>query len=309
MATQRLADFGSGDLLASFRAMLLIRRFEERAGQMFAMGLIGGFCHLCVGQEAVAVGLRQAARIGDQFIASYRMHGHLLASGADPRAVIAELVGRRYGISRGKGGSMHMFAPDRDFFGGQGITGAQAPIGTGLAFANAYRGDNKVCVALLGDGASDQGQLTESFVMAERWSLPIVFVIENNLPQFERPALANRGASFNIPGEAVDGMCLTSVREAATRALGWARAGNGPTLLEMRIERFRGHAAAEQRRKHGERDPIERLRAAILAAGLAEEADLRRVDAEIRARVAEIADQAVSCDEPEESELMTDILL
>jgi pyruvate dehydrogenase E1 component alpha subunit len=311
MATQKLADFsGAGDLLASFRAMLLIRRFEEKAGQMFAMGLIGGFCHLCVGQEAVAVGLRQAARPGDQFIASYRMHGHLLASGAEPRAVMAELVGRRYGLSRGKGGSMHMFAPERDFFGGQGIAGAQAPIGTGLAFANAYRGDGKVCVALLGDGAADQGQFAESLVMADRWTLPIVYVIENNLPQLERPALARRGAAFGIPGESVDGMCLTSVREAAVRALGWARAGNGPILLEMRIERFRGHSAAEQGRlKQGAaRDPIERLRARILSAGLAQEAELRRMDAEIRAGVAEIADQAVSCDEPEESELMTDIL-
>jgi len=310
MATHRLADFsGSGDLLASFRAMLLIRRFEEKAGQMFAMGLIGGFCHLCVGQEALVVGLRQAARPGDQFIASYRMHGHLLASGADPRAVMAELVGRRYGLSRGKGGSMHMFAPDREFFGGQGIAGAQAPIGTGLAFANAYRDDGRVCVALLGDGAADQGQFAESLVMAERWSLPIVYVIENNLPQFARPPLAKRGAAFNIPGESVDGMCLTSVREAAGRALGWARAGNGPMVLEMRIERFRGHAAEHRRKGEAARDPIERLRAAILAAGLATEADLRHVDSEIRTGVAEIADQAVSCDEPEESELMTDILL
>jgi pyruvate dehydrogenase E1 component alpha subunit len=315
---------GSGDPLASWRAMLLIRRFEERAGQMFAMGLIGGFCHLCVGQEAIAVGLRQAARPGDPFIASYRLHGHLLAAGADPRAVMAELAGRRDGLSRGKGGSMHMFAPDLDFFGGHGIVAAQASIGTGLAFASAYRGDGKVCVALLGDGAADQGQLAESFVMARRWMLPIVYVIENNRPHLppDGPALAERGAAFGIPGEQVDGASLSCVREAGARALARARAGGGPTVLEMRVERFRGHSVAEPRKylRRGEEDgphdneneqpdPIERARARLLQAGLASEADLRRIDAEIRSLIADAADHAARGAEPAGAELMTDILL
>ncbi|MBB4198100.1 hypothetical protein CCR94_20640 [Rhodoblastus sphagnicola] len=312
------AEFLACDPLSSFRAMLFLRRFEERAGQMFAMGLIGGFCHLSIGQEAIAVGMRQAAHPGDPFIASYRMRGHLLASGADPRAVMAELAGRRDGLSRGKGGSIHMFAPELDFFGGHGIVAAQASIGTGLAFASAYRGDGKVCVAFLGDAAADQGQFAESLVMAQRWALPIVYVIENNQPRdgWNRLALADRGAAFRIPGEEIDGMCLASVRDAGTRALDWARAGHGPTILEMRTERYRGHSEAEPGKyRGGEKkaapapDPIARLRAEIVEAGLASDAELRRVDAEIRARVADAAEAAARGAEPAAAELMTDILL
>ncbi|MCW2317026.1 pyruvate dehydrogenase E1 component alpha subunit [Rhodoblastus acidophilus] len=322
MATQphagdRRAEFMASDLLSSLRAMLFIRRFEERAGQMFAMGLIGGFCHLCIGQEAIALGMRQAARPGDPFIASYRMHGHLLAAGADPAAVMAELAGRRDGLSRGKGGSIHMFAPELDFYGGHGIVAAQASIGTGLAFASAYRGDGKVCMTFLGDGAADQGQFAESLAMAHRWSLPIVYVIENNRgDDWNRPALADRGAAFRIPGEEVDGMCLASVRDAGARALEWARAGHGPTLLEMRTQRYRGHSEAEPGKYRGgdkklapAPDPIERLRTEILDAGLAGEAELRRMDAEIRMRVADAADAASRGAEPVRADLMTDILL
>ncbi len=316
----RLAEFlGSGDLLASWRSMLLIRRFEEKAGQLFGMGLIGGFCHLYIGQEAIAVGMRQAARPGDQFIASYRMHGHLLACGADPRAVMAELAGRHDGLSGGKGGSMHMFDPEIGFYGGHGIVAAQISIGTGLAFANAYRGEPKVCIAFCGDGAADQGQVAESFVMAARWKLPIVYVIENNRPRHDdgRPQLADRGAGFGIPGEPVDGMCLTSVREAGEKAIARARAGEGATILEMWTERYRGHSLAapgkysrrEDARALHEPDPIERLRAKILESGLAQEADLRRMDAQIRNLVADAADHAAQAPEPPASALMTDILL
>jgi pyruvate dehydrogenase E1 component alpha subunit len=320
---ERADMLASGDLLASWRAMLLIRRFEEKAGQLFAMGLIGGFCHLSVGQEAIAVGMRQAARAGDQFIASYRMHGHLLACGADPRAVMAELCGRSGGLSRGKGGSMHMFAPELDFFGGHGIVAAQASIGTGLAFANAYRGDGKVCVAFLGDAAADQGQLAECFAMAERWTLPIVYVIENNQPGNSgsagqnRPVLADRGAAFKIPGEQVDGTCLADVREAGVRALEWAREGAGAYVLEMRTERYRGHSVAEPGKYHRsedagaahEPDPIERLRVKILENGLAQEADLKLFDAQIRTRIADAADYGTHSPEPNAADLMTDILL
>ena len=247
----RLAAFvGEGDAISIYRAMLLIRRFEEKAGQLFGMGLIGGFCHLYIGQEAVVVGMRLAARETDQFIASYRHHGHLLACGVDPRAVMAEMTGRRGGVSGGKGGSMHMFAPDCDYFGGHGIVGAQASLGTGLAFANAYRSDGRVCICFFGDGAADQGQVAESFNMAAHWRLPIVFVIENNRAQpagagDEPVRLANRGAAFDIPGESIDGMCVEAVREAGARAVARARSGAGPAILEMRTERYRGHSLAD----------------------------------------------------------------
>jgi pyruvate dehydrogenase E1 component alpha subunit len=305
------------DPLAAYRAMLLIRRFEEKAGQLFGMGMIAGFCHLYIGQEAVAVGLRLAARAGDQFISSYRHHGHLLACGADPRAVMAELTGRRGGIAGGKGGSIHMFAPENDFYGGHGIVAAQISIGAGLAFANAYRGDGKVCLAFCGDGAADQGQVAESFCMAERWRLPIVFVIENNRPGTieGRPVLAERGAAFNIPGEQVDGMCVAAVREAGARAIERARNGEGPSVLEMRTERYRGHSMADPakyRRKEDrggaqEPDPLERLRAKIVEAGLADAAALRALDLRVRDEVMDAADFAMQCPEPDAAELMTDI--
>ncbi len=324
----RLADFlGSGDELSLYRAMLLIRRFEEKAGQLFGMGLIGGFCHLYIGQEAVVVGMRLAAGESDQFIASYRQHGHLLACGADPKAVMAEMTGRRGGMSRGKGGSMHMFAPENEFFGGHGIVGAQVSLGAGLAFANAYRDDGRVCVAFFGDGAADQGQVAESFNMAARWRLPIVFVIENNRAQPDgehssaaasaAAILANRGAAFNIPGEQVDGMCVQSVREAGGRAIQWARDGNGPFILEMRTERYRGHSMADPakyRRKDEGRasqapDPLERMRENILRAGLAQEADLKAIDARIRSIVLEAAEFAAQCPEPDAGDLETDVLI
>jgi pyruvate dehydrogenase E1 component alpha subunit len=319
----RLAAFlGEGDELSIYRAMLLIRRFEEKAGQLFGMGLIGGFCHLYIGQEAIVVGMRLAAREGDQFIASYRHHGHLLACGTDPRAVMAEMTGRRGGISGGKGGSMHMFAPECDYYGGHGIVGAQVSLGAGLAFANAYRGDGRVCICFFGDGAADQGQVAESFNMAAQWRLPIVFVIENNRAAPKAGGygpinLARRGAAFDIPGETVDGMCVKTVREAGERAIARARAGEGPTVLEMRTERYRGHSLADPakyRRKDEARavqapDPVERIREKILASGIADEAALKRLDAQIRSAVSEAAELAAQNPEPDPSALEKDILL
>jgi pyruvate dehydrogenase E1 component alpha subunit len=319
---RRLAEFlGSGDDVAIYRAMLLIRRFEEKAGLLFGMGLIGGFCHLTIGQEAIVVGMRLAAREGDQFITSYREHGHLLACGADPRAVMAEMTGRSGGLSRGKGGSMHMFAPEVDFYGGHGIVGAQVSLGAGLAFANAYRRDGRVCVAFFGDGAADQGQVAESFNMAARWRLPIVFVIENNRarPAGEREGahLHRRGAAFDIPGEQLDGMCVESVREGGERAIARARGGLGPSVLEMRTERYRGHSMSDpakyRRRDDGPsgqaQDPLERQREKILLAGLAQEHDLKQIDLEVRAIVAEAADFATRSPEPSASELLTDVFV
>ncbi len=315
----RLAAFlGDGGDVSVYRAMLLIRRFEEKAGQLFGMGLIGGFCHLAIGQEAIVVGMRLAARETDQFIASYRHHGHLLASGADPRAVLAEMMGRRGGISGGKGGSMHMFAPELDYFGGHGIVGAQASLGTGLAFANAYRGDGRVCVCFFGDGAADQGQVAESLNLAARWRLPIVYVIENNrsVPGQEGE-LARRGAAFDIPGEALDGMDVDAVRAAGTAAIARARAGEGPAILEMGAERYRGHSLADPakyRRKDEPRaaaapDPIERQRVRILDAGQADEALLKQVDAEVRAIVADAAEHAAQSPEPVAAELFSQVLM
>jgi pyruvate dehydrogenase E1 component alpha subunit len=312
---------GDGGELSHYRAVLLIRRFEEKAGQLFGMGLIGGFCHLYIGQEAVVVGMRLAAGAHDPFITSYRQHGHLLACGADPKAVMAEMAGRSGGLSGGKGGSMHMFAPDCGFYGGHGIVGAQVALGTGLAFASAYRGEGRVCLTFLGDAAADQGQVAESFLMAARWRLPIVYVIENNRARPGAEAvgvpLAERGAAFGIPGEQVDGVCVRAVRESGERAIARAREGGGPTVLEMRTERFRGHSLADPgkyRRKGEERpglasDPLDRLRERILEIGVATEADLKAIDAEVRVIVAEAADYASKSPEPDPGELATDVLI
>src|SRR5438309_6134512 len=239
-------EFTREQELKALRDMLLIRRFEEKAGQLYGMGAIGGFCHLYIGQEAVVVGMQMALKQGDQVITGYRDHGHMLATGMEANGVMAELTGRRGGYSKGKGGSMHMFSKEKHFYGGHGIVGAQVPLGTGLAFANRYRGNDNVSLAYFGDGASNQGQVYESFNMAELWHLPVVYVIENNRyamgTSVERssaqPDFSKRGASFNIPGEQVDGMDVAAVFTAGTRALDWARSGNGPIILEMMTYRY-----------------------------------------------------------------------
>ena len=308
-----------------YREMLLIRRFEERAGQMYGMGLIGGFCHLYIGQEAVVVGMKAAAKDGDQMITAYRDHGHILAMGLDPKGVMAELTGRDGGLSRGKGGSMHMFSIEKNFYGGHGIVGAQVPLGTGLAFANAYRGNGAVSIAFFGDGASNQGQVYESFNMAELWRLPVVYVIENNHyamgTSVERssamPDLHRRGESFAIPGRKVDGMDVLSVREAALDALDHCRSGKGPIILEMMTYRYRGHSMSdpakyrtqeEVQKVRAEQDPIDRARARLLQENLIDEAGLKEIDREVRAIVAEAAEFAQSSPEPDAAELFTDIL-
>ena len=318
-------SFSKEEELAAYRAMLLIRRFEERAGQMYGMGLIGGFCHLYIGQEAVVTGVRMAMADGDQTITSYRDHGHMLACGMDPKAVMAELTGRRSGASKGKGGSMHMFSKAAAFFGGHGIVGAPVPIGSGIAFANLYQGNGKICFTYFGDGAANQGQVYESFNMAELWKLPVVYIIENNRyamgTSVSRSSamrdFSKRGQSFNIPGEHVDGMDVRAVKEAATRAAQWCRAGNGPIILDMQTYRYRGHSMSdpakyrskdEVQKMREEHDPIEQVRARLLASGRSSEAELKAIDAEIRARIAEAADFAGHAPEPDPSELWTDVL-
>ena len=314
------------ELLQYYRDMMLIRRFEERAGQLYGMGLIGGFCHLYIGQEAVVVGMQAALKDGDQVITAYRDHGHMLAAGMTANGVMAELTGRSGGYSKGKGGSMHMFSIEKAFYGGHGIVGAQVSLGTGLAFANQYRKDSKVCLTYFGDGAANQGQVYESFNMAALWKLPCVYIIENNQyamgTSIQRSSsethLHKRGVSFNIPGEEVDGMDVVAVREAGRRAVERARAGEGPYLLEMKTYRYRGHSMSdpakyrtkeevdEQKTKH---DPIERVKKQLIDAGHATEEQLKDIDREIRAVVTESATFAQESPEPDPSELMTDIYL
>ena len=313
--------------LEAYREMLLIRRFEEKAGQMYGMGLIGGFCHLYIGQEAVVTGITMASEKGkDAQITGYRDHGHMLVMGLDPKGVMAELTGRKNGLSKGKGGSMHMFSNEHRFYGGNGIVGAQVPIGAGLAFAAKYKGDGSVSLAYFGDGAANQGQVYETFNMAKLWNLPVVFVIENNKyamgTSIERAAATTdfsmRGASFNIPGEQVDGMDVRMVYDAAQRAIEHARSGKGPFILEMLTYRYRGHSMSdpakyrtkdEVTKYRQERDPIEQVKARLLESGVHTEESLKAIENEIRAIVTEAADFATHDPEPDASELWTDITI
>jgi len=317
-------DLGKERELKAFREMLLIRRFEEKAGQMYGMGLIGGFCHLYIGQEAVVVGMQMAIKEGDQVITGYRDHGHMLACGMDPKGVMAELTGRRNGYSKGKGGSMHMFSVARNFYGGHGIVAAQVSLGTGLAFANRYRKNDNVSLTYFGDGAANQGQVYESFNMAELWKLPVVYIVENNRYAMgtsvsrasAQTDFSKRGASFDIPGEQVDGMDVRAVKAAGERAVKWAREGNGPYILEMMTYRYRGHSMSdpakyrtreEVEKVRTEHDPIEQVRARMLASKRASEEILKAVDAEIRKIVNEAAEFATHDPEPDPAELWTDI--
>jgi pyruvate dehydrogenase E1 component alpha subunit len=317
---------GKDELLDFYKQMLLIRRFEERAGQLYGLGLIGGFCHLYIGQEAVAVGLQSALEPGkDSVITGYRDHGHMLAYGIDPKVIMAELTGRYAGISHGKGGSMHMFSTEHKFYGGHGIVGAQVSLGTGLAFGHKYAGDGGVCLAYFGDGAANQGQVYESFNMAELWKLPIIFVIENN--QYAMGTSVNRssaedqlykrGESFRISGLQVDGMDVLAVRGAAETALAWVRAGKGPILLELKTYRYRGHSMSDPAKYRSREevqavrdksDPIEAVKRELEQAGAKEE-DLKAIDNEIKKIVVEAADFAEQAPEPDPAELYTDVLV
>ncbi len=313
-------------LLTFYEQMVLIRRFEEKAGQLYGLGLIGGFCHLYIGQEAVAVGIQSALQPGhDSVITGYRDHGHMLAYGIDPKVIMAELTGRQAGISHGKGGSMHMFSVEHKFFGGHGIVGAQVSLGTGLAFAHKYNEDGGVCVAYFGDGAANQGQVYESFNMAALWKLPIIFVIENNgyamgtavKRSSAETHFYRRGTAFRIPGMDVDGMDVLQVRQATEQALAYVRAGNGPVLMELKTYRYRGHSMSDpakyrsreevnEMRDH--HDAIEHVKAELLKRGIAEE-KIKEIDKRIRAAVTEAADFAESSPEPASEELYTDVLV
>jgi len=321
----KIKAFTREEDLKAYRQMLLIRRFEEKAGQLYGMGQIGGFCHLYIGEEAVVVGMMMAKKPDDQVITAYRDHGHTLAVGMDPKRVMAELTGRRDGCSKGKGGSMHMFAPDKQFYGGHGIVGACVPLGAGIAFVNKYRGNDHVCLCFFGDGAANQGQVYETFNMAELWKLPVVFIIENNKyamgTSIERSSstthLSQRGLSFAIPGEHVDGMDVCAVRAAGERAIAYARSGKGPMILEMLTYRYRGHSMSdpakyrtreEVQNVRETHDAIELVRQRLLKGGLSDD-DLKNVDREVREVVSAAADFALADPEPAADELYTDVVI
>ena len=323
-AAAEVPAFDKEQELKAYRDMLLIRRFEEKAGQMYGMGLIGGFCHLYIGQEAVVVGMQMTLKPGDKVITGYRDHGHMLAAGMDPKGVMAELTGRQHGYSKGKGGSMHMFSVENGFYGGHGIVGAQVSLGTGLAFANRYRGTDNVSLTYFGDGAANQGQVYESFNMAELWKLPVVYVIENNryamgtsvTRSSAQTDFSKRGTSFNIPGRQVDGMDVRAVKAMGEEAVAWCRAGKGPIILEMATYRYRGHSMSdpakyrsreEVERVRTERDPIEQVRARLLKSKAVSEDELKKIDAGVRDVVNEASEFATNAPEPDPSELWTDV--
>ena len=314
------------EALELFRQMLLIRRFEEKAGQLYGMGLIGGFCHLYIGQEAVVTGIQSISEEQDTVITTYRDHGHMLACGMDPKGVMAELTGRKDGYSRGKGGSMHMFSKEKNFFGGHGIVGASVSIGNGLAFAHKYKGDNGVCCCYFGDGAVNQGQVYESFNMAQLWKLPIVFVIENNQygmgTSVQRASatteLYKRGASFGIPGEKANGMDVLEMRAAGEKATEYARSGKGPFILEAATYRYRGHSMSDPAKYRSkeevakvrqESDSIDNMRHLLLEQKISDEVSLKTLDKDVKSIVTKAADFAQENPEPDPQELYTDILL
>ena len=324
MAKKPPKTTGNREIINFFQEMLTIRRFEEKAGQLYGMGYIGGFCHLYIGQEAIVVGLESIAIEGDQRVTSYRDHGHMIACGMSPKRIMAELTGRGSGYSKGKGGSMHMFSREKNFFGGHGIVAAQVPIAAGLAFSNKYRENNNIAFGYFGDGAANQGQIYETFNMASLWVLPIVFVIENNQyamgTSLERasssPALYTRGQAFNIPGEAVDGMNVLAVKEAGERAEKHCRSGKGPYILEMNTYRYRGHSMSdpakyrtrdEVNKIKAERDPIDNLRSYLISNNISTDSELKDIDKQIKDAISDAADFAISSDIPDDDELWTDI--
>ncbi len=309
-----------------YRDMLLIRRFEEKAGQLYGMGLIGGFCHLYIGQEAVVVGMQATVTPDDAVITTYRDHGHMLACGMDPRGVMAELTGREGGYSKGKGGSMHMFSKEKNFYGGHGIVGAQVPLGTGIAFAHKYRETDLVSLTYTGDGAINQGQVYEAFNMAALWKLPVVYVIENNRygmgTSVERASasteLYKRGSAYGIPGKQVDGMDVLAVKEAGARAVQHCRAGKGPFILEMQTYRYRGHSMSdpakyrpkdEVQKMRAQHDPIEHVKTLLVDGGHATEDALKAIDKEVKAIVSDAAEFSQTSPEPDPRELWTDVLV
>lgn len=312
--------------LKYYKDMLLIRRFEEKAGQLYGMGLIAGFCHLYIGQEAVVVGMHNVLQKNDYSITTYRDHGHILVAGSDPKVVMAELMGRATGCSKGKGGSMHMFDLGNHFYGGHGIVGASAALGTGMAFACKYQENNGVTLAYFGDGALNQGQVYESFNMAALWKLPVVYIVENNgysmgtsiARHCSIKDLYKRSESFGIPGVQIDGMNLLEVMQKGKEAVDYVRQGNGPIFIEMKTYRYRGHSMSDpgnyrskeevtDMREH--HDPINSYRDYLLKNKLCSEEDLKIIDKEIKQIIEETVEFAQNSPEPEPNELYTEVYI
>jgi pyruvate dehydrogenase E1 component alpha subunit len=318
-----IKNFSKKELLGFYCEMLLIRRFEERAGQLYGMGLIAGFCHLYIGQEAIATGMSHTMKDGDKVITTYRDHGHMISVGSDPKKIMAELLGRRDGCSNGKGGSMHLFDFEKHFYGGHGIVGASVPIGAGLAFADKYLGKKNITYCYFGDGAAHQGQVYEAFNMAKLWDLPVIFIIENNhyamgtsqARASSTNELHRRGEGFNIPGVKIDGMDIFSVISEGQKVVDFVRSGKGPMIIEMDTYRYRGHSMSdpatyrskEEVNCRKEKDPIDSLREIILTNKLATESDIQKIDDAIKNEVNEIVEFAKNSPEPDESELLTEI--
>ncbi|MBY7649242.1 MAG: pyruvate dehydrogenase (acetyl-transferring) E1 component subunit alpha [Candidatus Liberibacter europaeus] len=322
----KVAKFDIKQELLAYREMLLIRRFEEKAGQLYGMGLIGGFCHLCIGQEAVIIGMKMALSDGDQMITAYRDHGHILSYGVEASKIMAELTGRQGGISKGKGGSMHMFSTENGFYGGHGIVGAQVSLGTGIAFANKYRKSDRVCVVCFGDGAANQGQVYESFNMSALWNLGVIYVVENNQYAMgtsvsrssAQTDFSKRGISFNIPGVQIDGMDVRIVKETMEKAVKYCRANKGPIIIEMLTYRYRGHSMSdpanyrsrdEVTSMRSNHDPIEQVRKRLLENNWASENELKEIEIDVRRIINDSAEFAKSDKEPNTSELYSDILI
>ncbi|MBM3579644.1 MAG: pyruvate dehydrogenase (acetyl-transferring) E1 component subunit alpha [Alphaproteobacteria bacterium] len=318
-----IKNFSKKELLGFYREMLLIRRFEEKAGQLYGMGLIAGFCHLYIGQEAIASGMRHTMKNGDKVITTYRDHGHMISTGSDPKKIMAELLGRSDGSSKGKGGSMHLFDFEKHFYGGHGIVGASVPIGTGLAFADKYLGNKNVTYCYFGDGAAHQGQVYESFNMAKLWNLPVLFIIENNhyamgtsqKRSSSTDQLHKRGEGFNIPGLKINGMDIFDVISEGQKCVDFVRTGKGPMIIEFDTYRYRGHSMSdpatyrskEEVSCQKEKDPIDSLRHEILTSKIVTENDIEKIDEAIKSEINEIVDFAKNSPEPDESELLTDI--
>ncbi|MCE2687867.1 MAG: pyruvate dehydrogenase (acetyl-transferring) E1 component subunit alpha [Rickettsiales bacterium] len=318
-----IESLSSKDILNFYREMLLVRRFEEKAGQLYGMGLIAGFCHLYIGQEAISSGMRHTMIKGDKVITTYRDHGHMITAGSCPKKIMAELMGRRDGSSKGKGGSMHLFDIEKHFYGGHGIVGASVPIGAGLAFADKYLSNNNVTYCYFGDGAAHQGQVYEAFNMAKLWDLPVLFIIENNQyamgTSLKRASsideLYKRGIGFNIPGKKINGMDIFSVIEEGQKAVDFVRSGNGPMILEMDTYRYRGHSMSdpatyrskEELNCKKEQDPIENLRNHISSKNIAKEEEIKAIENDIKNQITDIVEFAKNSPEPDESELMTEI--
>lgn len=312
--------------LKFYKEMLLIRRFEEKSGQLYGMGLIAGFCHLYIGQEAVVVGMHNVIDERDYTVTTYRDHGHILVAGCDPKTVMAELMGRSTGCSKGKGGSMHMFDPKNKFYGGHGIVGASASLGTGMAFASKYREENAVCLTYFGDGALNQGQVYECFNMAALWKLPVIYIVENNgygmgtsiARHCSVKDLYKRGESFGIPGMQINGMDLQEVMQKGKEAVEYVRSGNGPIFIEMKTYRYRGHSMSDPGnyrskeevtniREH--HDPINTYREYLLENKKYSEDDLKNIEKEVKLLIEEAVEFAQNSPEPEAEELYTEVLI